>query len=64
MNNNYYNENNDNNSQPQNMDRTEYKRPSRGYNNHYKYNKTLNIKNILEAYFAKGYVIYLTITEK
>jgi hypothetical protein len=39
------------------MDRAENKRPSRGYKNYNKLNKTITIKNYLEAYFAKGYVI-------
>jgi hypothetical protein len=54
MNNDYYNKDNNYDAQSQNMDRTECKRPSRGYNNYNKLNKTITIKNILEAYFAKA----------
>jgi hypothetical protein len=59
MNNDYYNKDNDYDAQPQNMDRTEYKRPSRGYNNYNKLNKTITIKNLLETYFVKGYVKFI-----
>jgi hypothetical protein len=48
--------NNSNNNKPQNMDRTEQKRPSRGFKNSDKNNKTFTTKNYLETYFIVGHV--------
>jgi hypothetical protein len=46
MNNKNYNEINDYDTRPQNMDMTEDERPSRGYKNYDKNNKTITTKII------------------
>jgi hypothetical protein len=58
------NSNNNSDNKPQNMDRAEQKRPSRGFKNYDKTNKTCTTKNYLETYFLAGYVILLRISKE